>query len=270
MTSVVIVTYPRVKTGSARARVGGDLDLEGLPQKPAGPQRGEAPDLARVVRPGLGARQRGDHGARVGHLDRRVGVPDLLLQRRALGGQLAQLGQLQAERRVVRLTLRHGRKRHPPRAARVVRIRGREPVADQRRRAALQRLAAQHPARGLVRAEALRAERAVERGDVGDAQPARRVRPVPVRGEDAEGEAEVVDVALLDRTPVIRGVEEVGDPGGGVAARDRGAGHPGEAERARLACGLSRSAHAPMIVSPSGHTSRALPQIGCGKLPTCQ
>ena len=68
-----------------------------------------------------------------------------------------------------------------------------------------------------------------------DAQPARRVLAVPVGGQDAEGEAQVVDVAVLGRAAVVGGVEEVGDPGGGVAAGDRGAGHLWRSRAARLA-----------------------------------
>src|SRR4051794_14556161 len=71
----------------------------------------------------------------------------------------------------------------------------------------------------------------MERGQVRDAQAA-AVLAVPVGREDAERQPQVVDLAVIDRTAVVGGVEEIGDPCGGVATRDRRAGHPREVQRA--------------------------------------
>src|SRR5215471_8860980 len=74
--------------------------------------------------------------------------------------------------------------------------------------------------------------------------PADRVA-VPVRGQDAERQAQIVDVTPSDRVTVVGGVEEIGDPCGRVAAGDRGPGHPRELQRA---CGGSgRSAFVELI-----------------------
>ena len=136
--------------------------------------------------------------------------------------------------RVVGGALLDGRERDAPAAARVVGVGLREPVAEQLRRAGEQLLAVEAAAAGPRRVEALRAERAVEGRQVGDAQPPAARVAVPVGRQDGEGEAQIVDVALGDRAPVVGGVEEVRDPRGGVAARDRGARHPREAQRPGL------------------------------------
>ena len=75
------------------------------------------------------------------------------------------------------------------------------------------------------------AVRPVEGAQVGEAQAPRGLSPVPVRGQDREGQAQIVDLALAHRPPVVRGVEEVGHPAGGVATGDRRARHAGETKR---------------------------------------
>ena len=120
------------------------------PSSPPARSGVKRPISRRVVRPRLGLGQRGDHALDGRHLDRRVGVPHLLVRRRALGGQLAEPGELQAVRRVVGAAVLDGLERDAPAAARVVGVGLGEPVAEQLARAALERLAVSRPRRSLV------------------------------------------------------------------------------------------------------------------------
>ena len=210
---------------------GGDLDLKGLPVEASGTQRREATELAGDVRPRLRCGQRGDHGLRGRHLDGGIRVPDLFVQRRALRRERSDAGQRHAARRVVRGARVDGLERDAPSAPRVVVVRAWEPVAEQARRAGEQLGAAERAARGLLGAEAVVAEGAVKRRQVGEAQAVLGGLGVPVRRQHARRQTEVVDLAVLRRPAVVGRVEEVSHPRRGVQRGDRRSGHAHEAQR---------------------------------------
>jgi hypothetical protein len=51
------------------------------------------------------------------------------------------------------------------------------------------------------------------------------------RGQDREGQPQIVHLPLVDRPPVVGGVQEIGDPRRRVAPGDRRAGHTGKPQR---------------------------------------
>ena len=182
--------------GPAGLGAGGDLDLEGLARQPAGAQRGEAPDGRGVVRPGLGLGQGADHGVGRRHLDRRVGVEDRLAATLARGRERTQPREAHADVGVVGGLVGRRGKRDPPAAALVVGVGGREPVAEQPRRPFEQLLAIERAPRRARVAQSPPPEGGVEGDDVGR-QEAPAAEAIPARGEDAQGEPEVVDGAVV-------------------------------------------------------------------------
>ena len=125
----------------------------------------------------------------------------------------------------------------PPAAACRVGVAPREPRAEEPV-SALEEVVAREPPATSVPAEAAPPEGAVEPPQVGQVKPP-APEPAPAGGEDAEGQAQVVDLALALGAGVVGGVQEVGDPGRGVRGRDRRPCHPREAhgpgDRARTA-----------------------------------
>ena len=186
------------------------------PASPPAPQRREAAELAGVVRPRLGPRQRGDDAVGRRHLDRRVGVPDLLARAaRSRGVELAEPRELAAGAPGRRPRApRRSRTRCPSRGAR---RRRRRPGTSRRAGAAApsqQLLAVERPARrARCRRRSARAPNARwNGGQVGEAQAAAG----PCGTSTSSGSQNASRRSSTSRSsagaPVVGGVEEVGDP----------------------------------------------------------
>ena len=221
----------------AGARPGDHLDLEGLAQQAAGAQRGEAAVVGAEVRPRRRRREPLHRQVRVGHRHRLVGLPDAPAGRGRGWRERPDLGVGHPPLGAVGLPLGGALEDDPPAAPRRVGVAAREPRAEEPV-SALEEVPPREPPAASVPAEAPPVG-AVERPQVRQVQPP-AAEPAPAGGEDAEGQAQVVNVALRLRARVVGGVEEVRDPGRGVRGRDRGPRHPREAHGAGRS-GLDRA-----------------------------
>jgi hypothetical protein len=200
-------------------RSGDDLDLERLSEQRRAAQRREATDLGRVVRPALRGRQSRDHPLGRVDLDRRIRVPDLLGTGRDARRQLADIRQLEQGLRPKADFVLRGAERDAVSAARVIRVGVGEPVAQQARRAGEQLPAVERAAARVRLSESVAPECPMKRNDVKQPQlPA--ALSFPVRRDDCESQAQVVQVTVVGVPPVVRGVQEVGNPARRVGAGD--------------------------------------------------
>jgi hypothetical protein len=201
------------------------FDLEGLILQATGAQRGEATQFAGVVGPRFGCQDRSRNPIRRGHGNRRVGVPDLLGAWRGRRRQRTQARVGQPVLWTVALLRAHGLERDAPPAPLGIAIRGREPVAEQVRRANAELLMVHGAARRRLGVhEASGSKGTMERGHIGRVQPS-PTELMPARGQDAECQPQVVDLPVRPRSLVVGGVEEVGDPPGRAGCRDRRTAH---------------------------------------------
>jgi hypothetical protein len=81
----------------------------------------------------------------------------------------------------------------------------------------------------------------MEWDDVPKAQTA-MAEAVPTRRDDRRGEPKVIDITNDRIAAVVRGIQEVSDPAGGIRRSDRRTGHPRETELGRSGCAAEECA----------------------------
>ena len=144
-----------------------------------------------------------------------------------------QPGEPQADLRVIPRALLRTLERDPPAAA--LRVGRRHPRTTARavdRHPPATAHARASPGQSARRRRTARAERGMERRGVAQVQAA-MPQAMPTCRHDRRRKPQVVHATTRGIAPIVGGIQEVGDPAGGVRRSDRRAGHPGKTELRR-------------------------------------